>query len=92
MQTVNVAELPVVCKFHPWKQVRACRGRVVTFETIRPVSTYLPADEAVRVLFRIEIVQRILEREEPVSVAGEHHHERCIPHEDVAVVSDIQIW
>ena len=42
-------------------------------------------------LLGIEIIQRPLEREKPVTVAGEEHHETVIPHEDIAVVGHIQV-
>ena len=42
-------------------------------------------------LLGVEIIQGSLEREEAVAVTGEHHHEGIVPHEYVAVVSNVQI-
>jgi hypothetical protein len=42
-------------------------------------------------LLGVEVVQRALEREKAVTVAGEHHHERSVPHEDIAVVGNIEV-
>ena len=91
VQAVDIAELAVVRQLDPRQQVRAGRSRIVTLETVGAVGPDFAADEAVGVLLRIEVVQRTLEREEAVAVAGEHHHERGVPHENIAVVGDIQI-
>ena len=42
-------------------------------------------------LLGVKVVERALEWEEPGAVAGEHHHEGGIPHENIAVVGDIKV-
>ena len=91
MEPVDVAELPVVQQFRPGKEVRARAHGIVPFEAVGSVGPDLAADETVLVLLRIEVVQGALEREEPVAVAGEKHHEGIVPHEDVAVVRHVQV-
>ena len=91
MEPVDVAELTVILELGPRQQVRTGAHRVVALEAVRAVGPDLAADEAVLVLLRVEIVQRPLEREETVAVAGEHHHETVVPHEDVPVIRHVQV-
>ena len=86
VQTIVVAELRVVEPLRPRQQVRTSRCRVVATEAVGAVGAYLATDESVGMLLGVEVVERLLEREEAVAVAAEHRDERIVPHEDVAVV------
>ena len=91
VQPLDIAELPVVGQLDPRQQVGARRGGVVAFEAVGTVGADLAADEAVGMLLGVEVVERPLEREVTVAVAGVHHHEGHVPHEDVAVVGDVEV-
>ena len=91
MQAVDIAELLVIQQLSPRQKIGSGRGRVIALETIGAVSPDLTADETVLVLLGVEVIQRPLEREETVTVTGEHHHERIVPHEYVPVVGDIEV-
>ena len=91
VQAVDIAELAVIHQFDPRQQVGPRRGGIVALEAVGAVGTDLAADEPVGMLLGVEVVQRALEREKAVTVAGEHHHERSVPHEDIAVVGNIEV-
>ena len=91
VQPLGVAELAVVGQLDPRQQIGARGGGVIAFEAVRAVGPDLAADEAVGMLLRIEVVQRTLEREVVMAVAGEHHHEGHVPHENVPVVGDVEV-
>ena len=91
VQAVEVAELFIIDDLAPGDDIGTGAGRVVTLEAVGAIRLDLATDEAVRMLLGVEIVQRALEREEAGAVAGEHHHEGGIPHENIAVVGDIKV-
>ena len=91
VQAVYVSKLLIVKQFCPGKQVGARGNRIVALEAVRAVGPNLPADETVLVLLGIEVIQRSLEREEAIAVAGKQHHKTVVPHEDIAVVRHIQV-
>lgn len=91
MQAVHIAELLIIDDLAPRKDIRSGAGRVVTLEAVRSVRLDLSADETIRMLFGVEIIQRTLEREEAGTETGEHHHEGGVPHEDIAVIGDIEV-
>ena len=91
VQAFRVAELVEVDHLAPGHQVGPGADGVITLEAVGAVGLDLAADEAVGMLLGVEVVQRLLEGEEPRAVAGEHQDERRIPHEDIAVVGRVQV-
>ena len=86
VQTVIISELGIIKPFRPRQQVRARTGGIISAETIGTICPYFAADEAVGVLFSVEIIKSFLEREEVFTVTAEHGNKGIVPHEDVSVV------
>ena len=91
VEPFRIAELTVVDQLDPGQQIGSRRRGVVPLEAVRAVGADLAADESVGVLPGVEVVERALEREVAVAVAGIHHHEGHVPHEDVSVVGDVEV-
>ena len=91
VQTFHVTKLVEVHHFAPRNQVRPCTYRVITFETVGSVGLDFTTDESVRMLLGVEVVQGILEREETGTVTGKHQDKGRVPHEDVSIVSRIDV-
>ena len=91
VQAFHVAELPVVFHLAPRYEVRPGGNGVVALEAVGTVALDLAADEAVRVLLGVEIVESQLEGEEACAVLRKHQDEGAVPHEDVPVVRRVEI-
>ena len=91
MQPFGIAKLVVIDHLRPGHQVGPCAYRVVALEAVSTIGLDLAADETVRVLLGVEVVECALEGEEAGAVAGKHQDEGGVPHEDVAVVSRIEV-
>src|SRR3712207_7499762 len=64
---------------HDALPISCCCG-VISAEAIRAVCSYLTADETVRMLLCVEVVECLLEREKALSIACEHRDERSEEH------------
>ena len=91
VQTFHVADLAIVFHLAPWYEVRPGGNGVVALEAVGTVALDLAADEAVRVLLGVEIVESQLEGEEACAVLRKHQDEGAVPHEDVPVVRRVEI-
>ena len=83
---LTVAYVEIVFPLAPRHNVRARCARVEAREFFASVILFdLAAYEAVNVLMRIEVVERILKIEHTRAVFAEHEDERRIPHEGASV-------
>ena len=76
MQPFHITKLVIIDHFTPRNQVRTSTHGVIPFKTVGTIGLNLPTDKAIRMLFGVEIIQRILEREETGSISGKHQNER----------------
>lgn len=89
MQAFCITKLMIINHFAPRHQVRTGTYRIITFKTVCPISFNLTTDKAIRMLFGIKVIQRILEREKTGTIAGKHQNKRRIPHKYIAIVCRI---
>jgi hypothetical protein len=80
VQARAVSGRSVVFPLAPGEHVRTASGRVETAEDFRAVRfAKLATDATVRVLFRVEVVERVLELPRSIAVSAEERDEDRIP-------------
>ena len=91
-QPFQIAGFFVVVPFSPRHNIRPGAGRIESRKGILPIGLgYFATDEAIRVLFSIEVIQRTLKIERTPPVDSEAGDKTRIPHEQIAIEGRIAI-